>query len=863
MQLKDLKIITGWDDNSNITIIHRVNGIRKVMTIKNFQWYFTIPYHEYEQIGSSFFEYFFEQGIINKLTKKGKYLKIYANKIFQQNVTLFSLINALKKKNVSIFESDLSLLSRFIIDNQIAIETQLKILYIDIETDDSNDGIEIGRDTILSWAAHDDNKNIFYECCQEKELLEKFIDLISQYDVISGWNSVQFDIPYIKERMQKYGIQYNWRKIIHVDMMQRCIKLYSYDMDKIGLKGFSLNEISRVFLKEQKVEHTESILEMYQNNPDKLKKYNIQDVALLYKLNTKLNILELMIKECEWTHTLLNKFYIGELLDNYILSEAQRKNIRLPSKPSKTTIEQNKKLKIIGGYVKKPIPGLYSNMRVLDYSSLYPSIIVGWNIGYDVFDEALSKQGDVTFQKFVGPDRKIEDVEFTEWNTFLQSEKKRLDSTNAYYQTANNNYFKRIPNGFISSLLKDLLDKRKQIKKNLVNVKLGSAEYGRIQSTQSIIKEMSNSIYGIHADRNARYFNKNIAESITLTGQYLNKLSANVLENRHFSVIYADTDSIFLVLPKSIDITQLVIDVNNDLSTFLEKYFQLTDNIVYLGDDKMYKKVIILDKKRYTGILGWKDNQATHFLFSRGTEDVKRNTIKLAKKYFIRLLVMILEENVSLKDVKIWLASIKKYVLTSNDITVDDLTISAKVSKAINSYKSKPVHVRLAERLIQEKKILDITESKRGWGTRIEYIVTESIDSQEAILAEEFDGHWDRQYYWDVQVYAPIMRILKVVWPKQNWEEHSIILFEKAERKKEKEKKKIQNAKDKERKKKERAKLKIVRDKRKIQQEKERDKRKMKRIKEREKKQKEKEKIKLQKEKLKNQKELKQRNEIY
>jgi DNA polymerase elongation subunit (family B) len=113
-----------------------------------------------------------------------------------------------------------------------------------------------------------------------------------------------------------------------------------------------------------------------------------------------------------------------------------------------------------------------------------------------------------------------------------------------------------------------------------------------------------------------------------------------------------------------------------------------------------------------------------------------------------------------------------------------------KLSKPTSSYKSKPPHVRLAEKLIANNEILETFEGKHVWGQKIEYIITDSKNKNEAILLRDFNGIWDRKYYWDVQVYAPLMRILKTVWPESNWEEHSIIMFEKIQRTKEREEKK-------------------------------------------------------------------------
>ena len=133
--------------------------------------------------------------------------------------------------------------------------------------------------------------------------------------------------------------------------------------------------------------------ELHKKRPELLKEYNINDAVLLRELDTKLSIIPLMIQECDWTGSFLNKFYIGELLDNYILREARREHKILGSRPSEKRKKELENMKIIGGYVMPPVKGMYKDVHVCDFKSLYPSIIVGWNIGMDSLDSNLTDKG--------------------------------------------------------------------------------------------------------------------------------------------------------------------------------------------------------------------------------------------------------------------------------------------------------------------------------------------------------------------------------------------------------------------------------------------------------------------------------------
>lgn len=798
------KIITGWDSQNKIHFVCKNDDNKRfIQTIDNFEWYFAINTNDYRKLTKTFFEKFYPDCIkkIKLYQQNNKYILIYADKYHQQ---FQILINALQTKNIQIYESDLSMTKRFLIDNNTQIETNLDILYFDIETDDSSRQIEVGRDKILTWAAYDHTGKKFFDSNPEKKLLNNFIELIDNYDIFTGWNSERFDFPYILKRMEKYNIKYNWRQKLHIDMMKRCVKLYSYDMYKTGLTGFSLNEVAKVFLEDQKIETNSKIIDLYHKDLKLLKKYNLHDAELLYKLDQKLKIFPLMIQECEWTGTLMNRFFIGELLDNYILRESKKHFLFMPSRPDKLEAEANKNIFIRGGYVKKPQRGLYDNVCVFDFKSLYPSIIVGWNIGNDSFDLKKSKEGDKALKVLLtqnGQSRHIEDVEFDEWYHFLRSQKKLIDPNNECYQTANNNFFRHDVHSFISQLIKQLLEYRKVYKDKLHQTAPGSNEYSNARAMQSIVKEMANSMFGITGDRSSRYFNKNIAEAITLTGQFLNKTAGAIAKKKGFNAFYGDTDSSFVQIDiadmsKVIEISD---DITNTLVDFLNKKFKLAESIIQLEYEKHYKRMIMLDKKRYTGIIDWIEGSTTNLLFSRGTEDNQKSTINLTRSKLIELFNLVLKDNkdTDIEFIKKWVNDLKQYVLTSDTIKIDDIAIRITLSKPIKEYKVKQPHTRLAEQLIKSGEMMDIVPGKNTWGNHIDYIMTNKDNKSEALMISDFtNNNWDREYYWDVKIFAPIQRVLETVIPSINWQEYTIKYQKKLEKEQLKQEKRSKREKD-------------------------------------------------------------------
>jgi len=467
--------ICGWDDGKTIYFVYRDKKRQKrIYEIKDFQWYFCIPTRQYENGKESLNKAVVKATIksvpsvdkkgnkiiingkqqwekekihlpnpIKTVEKLGDFVKIYCDKNTDETKRLLKFLSE-PEFDFEIREADLSLLKRYMIDNMVDIEEDLSVLFFDIETNDENTGIVIGRDEIISWAGCDDKGNIFFEKSEdietgEQELIMKMLKLFKNYDLIVGWNSKQFDLAYIQTRIDKLGItgenlgeeninvnqtEY-WKKIIHVDLMQRLIKLFGPMMTVVNLTGFSLNEVAKVFIGEQKIERAEKVIELYRNNQKKLEEYNKKDVLLVKQINDKLRTLPLMIKECFWTGTFMDRFYIGELLDNYILREASLKNFHLKTRPKWD--ENDESIKIRGGYVMEPKTGLYDNVRTFDFKSMYPSIIVGWNIGQEsLVDGLISDTAQRDFKKWING-RKIEEVSFLEWYEFLREENKKLN----------------------------------------------------------------------------------------------------------------------------------------------------------------------------------------------------------------------------------------------------------------------------------------------------------------------------------------------------------------------------------------------------------------------------------------------------
>ncbi len=204
------KAIVGYDNGRDVFLVYKNKADEKSMRrYRNYPWYFALDKKYPEKI-----EKLARHPKI-KIIETENYYKVYCPKDWDHKDFRQELRQKLEENGMKPLEFDLSLTKRFMIDNLIEVEDSLKIGFIDIETDDSFGKIIIGQNRIICWSICDQEGNVVFKYDKNEQcLLEELIPVMDKYDVLCGWNSEQFDFPYIKARMDVYQISYNWKKII-------------------------------------------------------------------------------------------------------------------------------------------------------------------------------------------------------------------------------------------------------------------------------------------------------------------------------------------------------------------------------------------------------------------------------------------------------------------------------------------------------------------------------------------------------------------------------------------------------------------------------------------------------------------------
>ena len=360
------------------------------------------------------------------------------------------------------------------------------------------------------------NDGLIHYCLDEHMLLVSFMDYLQRIDpdILIGWHVIGFDLMFLQDKFHEHGLPFHiGRNTNRVTLQQKKSGVYvAHIPGRIVLDGpqllraafyrfddFKLETVAQELLGKGKTIDSDGnkINEIdRQFNEDKkaLAEYNIQDAVLVSEIFKKTGILDLCVKRTLISGMLLDQLGMSAAaFDHFFLARLHRKGFVAIN--TKDVVEGDH---AVGGHVLEPITGLHKNVIVVDFKSLYPSII----------------------------------------KTFKIDPLSRLLNAQSPLRTPSGHHFSR-SNHLLPDLIDELFIKRK-------TAKLEDDTY-----LSQAIKILMNSFYGVMGSFGCRFYHPDLPAAITETGQYLLKHSKIVLERNGYSVLYGDTDSLFVQLKES------------------------------------------------------------------------------------------------------------------------------------------------------------------------------------------------------------------------------------------------------------------------------------------------------------------------
>ena len=677
---------------------------------------------------------------------------------------------------------------------------------------------------IRTWGLGEFNNkqdNVIYKSFRtEYDLLNAFINWWMIEDntpeVITGWNSKLYDIPYVCRRLERVLGGKLMKRMSPWGLVTECEtyiagrRHISYDiggvsqLDYLDLykkftykaqESYRLDYIASVELGQKKLDHSEfdTFKDFYTKGWQKFVEYNIIDVELVDRLEDKMKLIELaltMAYDAKVNYE--DVFYQVRMWDTIIYNYLKRRNIVIPPKN-----RSNKNEKYAGAYVKEPKPGKYDWVVSFDLNSLYPHLIMQYNISPETLLE--TKHPSVTVDKILNEELTFE-----------------MYQDNAI--CANGAMYRKDVRGFLPELMEKMYNERVIFKKRMITAKKKyektktkdlEKEIARCNNIQMAKKISLNSAYGAIGNQYFRYYKLANAEAITLSGQvsirwienrmnnYLNKILKTEGEDY---VIASDTDSIYLNLGPLVEViykdrekdgASICSFLNKVCEMELEKYitnsYETLAKYVNAYDQKMFmKRENIADrgiwtaKKRY--ILNVWDSEGVRYeepnLKMMGIEAVKSSTpapCRTMIKDGLKIMMNGTEEEVIdyIDDCRA-----KFKTLPPEDIAFPRTASNVQKYKASSTIYAKgtPIHIRgalLFNHYVKQKK-LDNKYSLIGNGEKVKFLYLKKPNIiQENVISfiQDFPTEigLDKYVDYDLQFEKSFVEPLKAILDAIGW----------------------------------------------------------------------------------------------
>jgi DNA polymerase-2 len=628
----------------------------------------------------------------------------------------------LDSKNIITYESDIDPVKRFLMERFINVQAvvagearkrdtlttfnnpkilpcditpQFVIASIDIET-----GIK--DDTLYSIAVHvtgrsGEHKKVFmigtgsnklpdYITLSEteKDLLNEFSLWFKKIDpdIIIGWHVIGFDLMFLEKKYQVLNVPFDLaRDGGRITLKTRKSGGYyavipgriiidgpvSLRSSFFSFEDYKLETVAQELLGRGKEITPEKnkvgeIEKYFKENKIKLAEYNLTDAVLVSEIFSKVGLIGLAVKRAQISGMLMDQLgMMTAAFDHFYLPKIHRAGFVAYNVKDITGMDH-----AAGGYVLDPKPGLYDNVVVLDFKSLYPSIIRTFNI------DPIS----------------------------------RLSSSLPSIKTPNGYSFSRT-NHFLPEFIAQLMELRSKAKAQK-DMQLSQA-----------IKILMNSFYGVMGSYGCRFYHPDLPTAITGTGQYLLLGSRDYLQNIGYEVIYGDTDSLFVKLNKSEEDCgqdtgkQLAVKLNSYWKEKLRNDYEI-ESYLEIEFEKYYRKFIITSargsdagaKKRYAGLLVKGGVEKLDFV---GMEFVRSDWTHLAKEFQVELYKRIF----SGQDIEDWIRSIVSGV--NKGEFNDKLVYRKRLRKGISEYvKNIPPQVKAAKLIGRNSGIIHYIITKQG-----------------------------------------------------------------------------------------------------------------------------------------------------
>jgi DNA polymerase elongation subunit (family B) len=790
---------------------------------------------------------------VRGIREEGKFVRVsWANR-FVRMTALSDEGSPFRKGGIPSYEGDVDPVTRWLVDEKIKIARPRRA-YVDVETDSRVSFSEKRKMRLLCWSLADDRGEVFARGrleedtdADEKRILQLFWNAIEPYDQVVCWNGSfggrAFDFEILELRSEARGVRFDRRLWHWVDQLPVHEGMNMHAAESGAEKAsMRLGDIAQGLLGEGKEEVPDFVRERFGDRCNRglgalawdlweaggefrelLFRYNEKDTLLLPRIEGKTKFIELLTAISQacgiWPDMRCMK--AGRRVDGFMLRLGAEDGVRFPSKemrgfggddegaPDEEAPPAHAEAQFKGAIVFDAMTldpawrkkhgmtdGIGRDVHVFDFSGMYPSIILSWNMGTDT-RAPVPVNGPVP-------------------EGFTRSPLTGIG-------------FRKDVEAYLVKALRVLMAKRQYYTDLKGDLPPGTDEWYAAGRLSDALKIVINAFYGDLGNAYSRFHDRSVAESVTQNGVWLIKRVADEAERRNWLILYGDTDGLYVSGPTRESAREFAAWCNKEVFPEMVRGVGCTECAIKLTYEKELEKFVQVSKKRYIanyrhfkwtgacecdvakdgktqpGALDYRTyvcrdcgrdykpkggGLPTWLPPPRGRPEVKGieykrgDTSRIARELQATAIDMLVgglkvaKCEVPTDDLSLYhgvLGEMRARVL-EGELKAEDVRIAKKLTQSPKEYSvkekkgggftEKPPHVRVAE-------ILKKRGRSVGVGQKIEYVVTDGSKSPaEIIPAEDYDGsNADRFHVWEKMVFPPTERLLQAAYPDHDWGE--------------------------------------------------------------------------------------------
>ena len=689
------------------------------------------------------------------------------------------------KQHIPTYEADVNPLRRWMADDSTVQVVAPRRVYLDIETDARAPMLRKEEQRILCWALVDAvdarvKSGVLSADTDagERALLMELWQALDAYDQVLAWNGDRFDFPMIFTRSKLRRISMDSRRWLWLDHLE-LFRRFNVSADGDEKQSMALQNVSMNVLKEGKLPG----LDMRQNFATwagggeplaKLVEYNARDAQLMQRIEEKTGYVELHQTLCEATCVLPDTYGLQPMpqVEQFMLRLGRERGVHFVTR-SREYDENREGFK--GAFVMKPtVTGIARDVHVVDFSAMYPSIILSWNMSPETLREHEPEPVLPAYLSHLRPESK--------------------GRPEGMCEAPSGVLFANEPRGILALALEELLRMRKAWSEKAAHLAPGSPAWTDAMRRSTSYKIAANSFFGVIGAPTSRLYEQSVAASITGVARWLIESTLKESKAWDLKAIYGDTDSGFLHGSSDARVREFVAHCNDVLYPRLTKEQGCTRNAVKLAYEKKFERVVFVSGKHYIGRYAhYKGEPANEESKPevKGLEYKRGDTVRVSRRFQAEIIDLLMGGGVEMPPVGEepgyktvrrehcaeqegdFVALVEQYrkLVLEGALTLQDIMQSKKLTRPLKEYAQKkkadgtdaaqPPHVRVAKMMEQRGEGV-------GEGSRIEYFVLDGV-AKTVLPVSDWTGEFDRYDLWEAHVWPASERLLSAAFPEADW----------------------------------------------------------------------------------------------